>query len=476
VAALEEVNGRRLALVIATSSYSDPTLAKLRSPGHDAKNLAEVLGDNTIGEFAVERLLDAKADTVRRRIALFCAQGGPRDLALIYLSCHGLLDDRGRLYYTSTDTDRELLSVTAVQAAWLNEHLDDCRCRRQILILDCCHSGAFAKGAKGTGALALRERFEARGRIVLTASRATEYSFEGSHIAGHGENSVFTAALVDGLRTGDADRDRDGLITVNELYDYAFDAVKAREPRQSPSLWSYGAEGNLVVARSAHGAIIQPTPPPENLSVQETQPTAAKPKPPAAKPKMPLADAKAPVADPEQAAAKTAPARVDTQPRAPDPEVVTYRPSFEFENVQNQALTKPHHKRTVASLTAIVLTVIALIVIMTPGEDTDAQVRNALQHYAQAIRAKDYQTLCDDSLASKLTDRIRSAGLPCEVALKTGLDERKNPSLKVLSVETNGDKATARVRSTATGEKTSVDTFRLIKESGEWRITSQGGS
>jgi uncharacterized caspase-like protein len=473
VAALEkEANGRRLALVIATSSYRDPTLAKLRTPGHDARNLAEVLGDDTIGEFAVERLLDAKADTVRRRIALFCAQGGPRDLALIYLSCHGLLDDRGRLYYTATDTDRELLSVTAVQAAWLNEHLDDCRCRRQILILDCCHSGAFAKGAKGIGALALRERFEARGRIVLTASRATEYSFEGSHIVGEGENSVFTAALVDGLRTGDADRDRDGLITVNELYDYAFDAVKAREPRQSPSLWSYGAEGNLVMARSAHGAIIQPTPSPENLSVQEP---AAEPRPTAAKPKLPDAEAKPPVAESKHAAAKTPPTRADTQPRAPDPEVVTYRPSFEFGNIQDQAFTKPHHKRTVAGLTTIVLIVTALIVIMTRGGDTDAQVRSTLQHYAQAARAKDYQTLCDDFLASKLTDRIRSAGLPCEVALRTGLEDRKNPSLKVLSVETNGDKATARVRGSATGEKTSVSTFQLIKESGEWRITSTGG-
>jgi hypothetical protein len=262
----EDKGGRRLALVIATSSYADATLSKLRAPGQDAKDLAAVLSDDAIGGFQVATVLDAPADIVRRSVAQFCAQGNPRDLVLIYLSCHGLLDDRGRLYYATVDTDRELLSVTAVQAAWFNEHLEDCRCRRQILVLDCCHSGAFAKGAKGDSALALRERFEGRGRIVLTASRATEYSFEGDSTVGEGASSRFTGALVSGLRTGEADSDGDGLITVTELYDYAYHAVKASEARQTPSLWTYGAEGSLMVAHSVCGAVIEAAPLPEDLS------------------------------------------------------------------------------------------------------------------------------------------------------------------------------------------------------------------
>jgi len=263
----EHEGGRRLALVIATASYADPTLAKLRAPGQDAEDLAGVLADASIGGFDVDSVLDAAADTVRRRVAQFCAQAGPRDLALIYLSCHGVLDDRGRLYYATTDTDRQLLSVTAVQAAWFNEHLEDCRCRRQVLVLDCCHSGAFAKGAKGDGDLALRERFEGRGRVVLTASRATEYSFEGDSASGKGASSLFTAAIVDGLRSGEADRDGDGLITVTELYDYAYHAVKASEARQTPSMWTYGAEGSLLMAHSPRGAVIDAAPLPEDLSL-----------------------------------------------------------------------------------------------------------------------------------------------------------------------------------------------------------------
>ncbi len=252
--------GRRRALIVATGTYTDTTLAGLRAPGRDAAELAAILEDAAVGGFDVETVLDVEADGVRRQVARFCAQGGPGDLALVYISCHGVLDDRGRLYYATTDTDRELLAATAVPAAWLNEQLDDCRCRQQIVILDCCHSGAFAKGAKGEGALALRERFEGRGRVVLTASRATEYSFEGDRVLGDGVSSVFTDVLVRGLRSGDADRDGDGMVTVSELYDYAYEAVRARDARQTPMLWTYGAEGELLVAQSARGAVIEPEP------------------------------------------------------------------------------------------------------------------------------------------------------------------------------------------------------------------------
>jgi uncharacterized caspase-like protein len=261
----ERPSGRRVALVIATGHYEDPTLAKLRAPGRDASDLAAVLGDAAVGGFEVETVLDAPAESLRRRVARFCTEIGPHDLALVYLSCHGVLDDRGRLYYATADTDRSLLSATALPSAWLNEQLEDCRSRRQILVLDCCHSGAFAKGAKGEGELALHDRFEGRGRIVLTGSRGTEYSFEHDHVIGDSVSSVFTSALVEGLRSGDADRDGDGVVTVGELYDYAYEAVRTKEARQTPTLWTYGAEGDLPVAQSPRGPIVKPVPLPEDL-------------------------------------------------------------------------------------------------------------------------------------------------------------------------------------------------------------------
>ncbi len=260
-----DASQRRLALIVATSDYRDPTLHRLRAPGTDAEALAEVLGDPEIGAFDVQTLLNLPSHQLSRGIAQFCADSRPTDLLLLYISCHGVLDDRGRLYYATINTERRLLGATSVSAQWLNDQLEDCSARRQLLVLDCCHSGAFERGMRGDVSLALQERFGSRGRIVLTASRATEYSFEGEQVRGQGISSFFTAALVDGLRTGDADRDRDGFITVTELYEHVFERTRAGEARQTPALWTYGAEGNVLVARSPRGAVIAPVALPEDL-------------------------------------------------------------------------------------------------------------------------------------------------------------------------------------------------------------------
>ena len=107
--------------------------------------------------------------------------------------------------------------------------------------------------------------FSGRGNIVLTASGATEYSFEGANVVGEGVCSVFTRVVVDGLRAGQADRDHDGLVTVDDLYHYVYDTVRAAEHRQTPELWAYGAEGDLLVARSPRGPVVEPAPLPEYL-------------------------------------------------------------------------------------------------------------------------------------------------------------------------------------------------------------------
>jgi Caspase domain len=264
-----DATGARLALLIACCEYRDPALRQLRSPGRDVCDLEGVLGNPQIGGFDVQTLLNASSGDVQEGIEDFCADRNPDDQLLIYLSCHGVLDDFGRLYYAAANTRRLRLAATAVPAAWLNERLEDCRARRQVVVLDCCHSGAFARGSKGDPGLALRQRFEphGRGRVVLTASRSTEYSFEGEEPSGDGVPSVFTRAIVDGLTTGDADRDRDGLITVSDLYHHLYESVRAAEPRQTPELWTYGAEGDLLIAHSVRGAVIEPASLPEDLRV-----------------------------------------------------------------------------------------------------------------------------------------------------------------------------------------------------------------
>ncbi len=104
------------------------------------------------------------------------------------------------------------------------------------------------------GSIGIESRFGGgRGRAVITASNVMEYAFEGDRLTGTGEPppSVFTSALVEGLKTGDADRNQDGLVTLDELYNYIYDKVREASPQQMPGKWTFGMEGDLVIARRA---------------------------------------------------------------------------------------------------------------------------------------------------------------------------------------------------------------------------------
>jgi Caspase domain/WD domain, G-beta repeat len=259
--------GARLALVVATGTYADAGLRRLRAPARDVADLAQVLADPGIGDFDVTTMIDQPAHQIRLAVEDFLEGRGTGDLLLVYLSCHGLLDAYRRLYFAATDTRKDRLAATGIEAAWVLDQLEHCRARRQVLILDSCFSGAFAHGAKGQDGLGLdRLAGQGRGRVVLTASNATEYSFEGEPTGpAPPPGSVFTAALVKGLRTGAADTDHDGYISVDDAYAYVFDQVQAAGAAQTPQRWLYGSEGTIVLAHSPAGLVITPAELPESL-------------------------------------------------------------------------------------------------------------------------------------------------------------------------------------------------------------------
>ena len=48
-----------------------------------------------------------------------------------------------------------------------------------------------------------------------------------------------------------ASRDQDGLVALDELYDYVYDTVRETTPNQTPCKWTFGVQGELVIARRA---------------------------------------------------------------------------------------------------------------------------------------------------------------------------------------------------------------------------------
>jgi hypothetical protein len=245
--------GVRESLIVATSTYTDTQFKKLRAPGQDAQTLGDVLSDPEIGNYNVHMCLDQPTHVIRRKVQQFLVRRRTDDQLLLYFSCHGIKDDDGCLYFAGTDTDHDpdLLESSAVSAAFLSSQLNRCVARSIVLLLDCCYSGSFDPGVKGDMTVNLRDRFDGTGIAVITATNALQYAWEGDHFAetGYSQLSAFTSAVVSGLRTGEADRDGDGWVSVEDLYLHVNDHLLASGVRQTPHRWLLGGQGTLVISR-----------------------------------------------------------------------------------------------------------------------------------------------------------------------------------------------------------------------------------
>jgi hypothetical protein len=92
----------------------------------------------------------------------------------------------------------------------------------RIGILDSCASGAMTlpKGVIKKPPFLMDTAYDMKGYAFITSSSATEAAQESSRL----KRSFFTHNLISGMR-GAADRNRDGRITLNEAYQFAFDGT-----------------------------------------------------------------------------------------------------------------------------------------------------------------------------------------------------------------------------------------------------------
>ena len=272
------MSGRRRALIIANDEYEQEALRDLLAPAADAEALGRVLGDAQIGDFAVQVVRNEPSHLIQAQIEELFSESRSDDVLLLHFSGHGLKSESGELFFAAPNTRPNRLGSTAVSADFVQRCMRASRSRSVVLLLDCCYGGAFGQGStvRAAGDVNVLDSFPqgrlggGRGRAVITASNAMQYAFEGDRLADdqHRRPSVFTSALVQGLSTGDADRDEDGWVSLDELYDYVFNKVQEQNPHQTPSR-HFELEGELFLARSRRQRI-RPAPIPPDLEAAIT--------------------------------------------------------------------------------------------------------------------------------------------------------------------------------------------------------------
>jgi uncharacterized caspase-like protein len=226
------------AVVIGVGQYNSTAIPQLKYSVADAEAFHEVLTGK--GGFKKENVLLITDKTARKptlrdlkwALGTFLARSAKKeDLILIFFAGHGApeVDPRGAepdglaKYLVPSDADPNDLYSTALPMDEFQTIFDRIEAERVVVFLDACYSGAAGGrtfASRRTRAARVDEVFldrltRSKGRAIITASQASEVSLEVPEL-GHG---LFTHFLVQGLR-GAADLDRDGIVSLQEVYQY----------------------------------------------------------------------------------------------------------------------------------------------------------------------------------------------------------------------------------------------------------------
>ena len=211
IAALALASSPRFALVVGSNDGA-PDRATLWFAESDADQFARTLVE--LGRFPAADVTVLKAPdaaTVLWRLkrlidrARDTAAAGEAPLVLFYYSGHA--------NPSGLELGEELVPYER-----LSKLLAGLPAGVHVAVIDACHSGALTqvKGAR-PAPLTFEVQERAEGLAIITSSSAFETAQESAQLGG----SFFTHHLVTGLR-GAADSDRDGRVTLDEAYRYAY--------------------------------------------------------------------------------------------------------------------------------------------------------------------------------------------------------------------------------------------------------------
>ena len=282
---------KRRALLIGNEHYDDGRFLPLASVPADVWGLAQVLKHHKIGNFvSVRTETDLTADDMRAAIGEFLQEREEDELALVYVSGHGMrtVRDGGEFHFIAKDTDYDRVASTGVSAGFLNDALEECVAPQKTVMIDCCRSGGFAVGLRtsdrppdsSVAKSGERPPLTSRGVYVLSSSRAGEDSYAD---AGGGEDvkpSAFTGEVIEALRTGKVSKDGGSAVAVSDLFHYVNRRMRAQDGgRQVPVQSALGVDDRIVIADSPFGRapILDPlSSRPRPAAGESAQPHAAK--------------------------------------------------------------------------------------------------------------------------------------------------------------------------------------------------------
>ena len=255
----QEVTGQKRAVIIGINDYD--TVSDLQYCVADARGLFEALTGPSCGFPArnVRLLVDDAPDRADRpnqgnivgALSNWLTLPKENDLVLVYFSGHGK-DEGDESYLLPSSAQEAAPALTGLPLKYVREQLRLCRAQRKLLLVDMCHGGG--KGISVMSGTAQRILAQTKGMLTLASCQVEEKSYEWPD-KGH---SVFSYYLLEALSgRGGADRDKDGWLSTDEVYDYVHENVvrwsKKYGQSQTPQMQGERT-GKIVLGLAGLGA------------------------------------------------------------------------------------------------------------------------------------------------------------------------------------------------------------------------------
>lgn len=239
----------KVALLIGVSEYGTG-LNPLPGAVKAVEAVQRVLQPLEMGGFdEVKQLLNPNPPLMREAIETLFSGRTQDDLILLFFSGYVVQDDQSQLYFATSITRKsprsELIRVSTIPASFVHELMSNSSSMRQVVILDGCFSRlSFPEEIAATDdspPVEIKTQLGGEGRAILSSFMSTQ----DSSVLTEFDHSVYTRYLVEGMRTGAADLNRDGSISVEELHQYASHKVQIAAPALKPELYA-AANGNPI--------------------------------------------------------------------------------------------------------------------------------------------------------------------------------------------------------------------------------------
>lgn len=230
------------ALLIGVGTYQHMADVNVPITVKDAQALHQVLGDTTLCGYPanqVKLLHDEETTRTGLMAALdnLAAATKAESTVVFYYAGHGEYGTDGNYYLSTYDSQRQgaqIVAGTGLSEAELIAKLRAIKAKRLLLIFNACHAGAISPNLSIAPPTSLgntappEEALDAilstgEGRIIMTACRPQQKSW-----VGNGQLTLFTQALVEGLRGQGYVANSSGYISAFGLYEHLYATVKER--------------------------------------------------------------------------------------------------------------------------------------------------------------------------------------------------------------------------------------------------------